>query len=623
MKSAGAVRLADADVPRVASLDGLRGIAVALVLVGHLWPSVMTGGFVGVSVFFTMSGYLITSLALERAPTAARGEWLRRFWTARIARLAPLGIAVLLVTALLTRLWPQTSGSRYEFLAALTHVLNLYYFFGQTSYADAFADPSAIQHYWSLSIEEQFYLFFPVVIVVCIALARRQKVPVATLVRVPAWLCLAWSIVLSIVATPGRDYFRSDLRMGEIAAGVLLATFVPLGRLAETATTPSTRDPLWWTPLGGILGLSLAVNAAQHATYFPGFACVSAATAFTILGLRASPSLRTALEFRPLTWLGKVSYGVYLIHWPALVFANRALPHAPSEVIGFLVLAVTLPLAALSFRWFETPTRRAGRSGRPFLAYGAAALIAAVMLLGLPRKDLGPTLRSTDSVEVAESDDRQVTLILGDSVGSNVFSEVDEQPTRRFAQYIVLGCPFVDGDQLDSRQPDKVLYADSRTCREWRSKTAPLMASTRLDSIVVLTGYSLPQTILSTGHGACTAEFQEYYRTQLRETMSYLATKAPVLWIMSHRTWVPDGLTASMPNQRENMMCLRQVQAEVAQDTKGVTLVDFDDFVCPDGPETCTTEVAAQRLVDGVHVRPEAAAEARQWVYDEVAPLVD
>ena len=104
MKSAGAAPLADADIPRVASLDGLRGIAVALVLVGHLWPSVMTGGFVGVSVFFTMSGYLITSLALERAPTAARGEWLRRFWSARIARLAPLGIAALLVTALLTRL---------------------------------------------------------------------------------------------------------------------------------------------------------------------------------------------------------------------------------------------------------------------------------------------------------------------------------------------------------------------------------------------------------------------------------------------------------------------------------------------------------------------------------------
>lgn len=356
-------------VDRLHGLDGIRGLAVVAVVVFHLWPSVAPAGFIGVSVFFTLSGFVITRGLLaehDRTGTIA----LRSFWARRVRRLWPAASATLAAVVVVWSVtgWATRSVGR-DVVASFLQIANWRYLASGDAYGSGV---SPVEHFWSLAIEEQLYVVVPVIVWL---LRRRRDVLVAVLC-----LLIAGS-VLATAAAAGDSaavYYSTFTRSAELLVGALLA--VVAIRLPARATG---RGPCWAAGLGGVLALGLLVWVSVAASlstdmfYEGGLALLSVVSAVALMGAIWSPALVRILAVRPLRWLGAVSYGIYLVHWPLHVgFANT---DVPASVQPWLVLGLTLLVAPVSYRWFEEPIRRY-RAPRRVLRPLAATL--SVLALG-------------------------------------------------------------------------------------------------------------------------------------------------------------------------------------------------------------------------------------------------
>ncbi|CAL9419578.1 hypothetical protein SUDANB121_01842 [Nocardiopsis dassonvillei] len=353
-------------------VQGLRAVAVLLVLVYHLDPSLLPGGYVGVDVFFVISGFLITSLLYREASGQGRVS-VARFYARRVRRLLPAATAVLLVTGIASYfLLPVTrlTDTMWQLVASAAYVENLYLARQSVDYLAAEVAPSPVQHFWSLSVEEQFYLVWPLLFIVWAAL-RRRGAGTGTLVALLGSL-LAASLLWSVFTTAGEPsaYFMPTTRAWELAVGGLLAVGLARGRLPE-----SVRLPLGWAGLAAIVASAVLYD---EATPFPGWAALlpvlgSAAViaAEHVPGpLSASAPLSTA----PARWVGDLSYSLYLWHWPLIVLV---LAVTGREELGWglaaAVAVASLLLAWATKVWVEDPVRdhRLVRGGR-------GALVAAV-----------------------------------------------------------------------------------------------------------------------------------------------------------------------------------------------------------------------------------------------------
>ena len=386
-------------------IQALRALAVALVIVYHAWPDVLPGGFVGVDVFFVISGFLITGhlwSEVERDGTVRLG----RFWARRIRRLLPaasvvLGASFLAMLALVPRpVWPQTV---WEIGASAAYVQNWVLSIASVDYLDADATPSLVQHYWSLSVEEQFYLVWPLLAlaVAAVGRTRRRRVAIAGLAAV-----LAASLVWSVARTGDPSaYFDTAGRAWEFAAGGLLA--LTPGLLERMRRGARRAAVLSWAGSALVVGSALAFS---HETPFP-----SATAAAPVLGTmlllgagmpRRSPSALAGA--RVLQRGGDLSYALYLWHWPLLavlpfLFDRRVPWWAPA-----LAVAATVVLAVLTNRLVETPLRRSALL-TPRRAYGLAASAAATLVIaGLVTWGAlsGATTAYADRAESAVSGDR-------------------------------------------------------------------------------------------------------------------------------------------------------------------------------------------------------------------------
>jgi peptidoglycan/LPS O-acetylase OafA/YrhL len=371
-------------------VQALRAVAVSAVVVYHLWPARLPGGFVGVDIFFVISGFLITQhLMGEIARTGTIA--VTAFWARRIRRLLPAAFTVLFVSLLFVFFaMPRVTWQEnlQQLGASAAYVENWLLGFQAVDYLASENSAGLAQHYWSLSAEEQFYVVWPLILIAVIALARMFKrgTPRAA-VRVGLVAVFVVSLIVSVVMTarsPEMAFFATPTRAWEFAAGGLLAVFPGFlsgARLARIRALAS------WAGIALILFSVFFITGSQP---FPGsIALVPVLGAVLVIAggtstLRWSPSRAAGL--RPVQWLGDYSYSIYLWHWPLIIVAPWVLHGATTWVGKVVILGITLVLAVLTKKLVEDPLRsRPGVKKRRRTAYAFAATgtVALVLVSGL------------------------------------------------------------------------------------------------------------------------------------------------------------------------------------------------------------------------------------------------
>jgi peptidoglycan/LPS O-acetylase OafA/YrhL len=358
-------------------LEGLRGVAILLVLLFHAGIPLFDGGFVGVDVFYVLSGFLITGLLLrehERAGTIS----LRDFYARRARRILPAAAVVLVLIVVAS--WflvpplqmPSVSG---DATAAALSVANIRFAVQATDYFSNIAPPSPVLHYWSLSVEEQFYLLWPALLLLTLRLSR-SRVSAGVLLISILVVSLVLSIVLTTVSQPWA-FYSLPTRAWQLSLGGLLAvvSFADLGRLGRFVL-----PVCGWVGLIGVVASALIIDTS---TPYPGVAAIlpTGSTALFIASARAPGSPAFILAVAPLRFLGRISYSLYLVHWPILVLpaAGLALGEELPLWERLALAAISIPVAWVSWRFVEQPFHRGARlrlPARSVVALGLAAIIA-------------------------------------------------------------------------------------------------------------------------------------------------------------------------------------------------------------------------------------------------------
>lgn len=370
----------------VPALDGLRGLAVALVLLYHGGIAHFAGGHLGVTMFFTLSGFLITSLLLLERQRTGRIS-LRSFWARRARRLVPALLLCFPLVALVVKLSPQPAGHGLtgDAVAAALWVANWRFIFEHHTYADLFSMPSPFQHFWSLAVEEQYYLVFPVV--AAVVLARRGRRGLALLVGQLIIVSAAVGVLLAHHAyTLSRAYYGTDSRIAEILVGALLALLL-VRSTGPRELGPRARIAVDAGAVGGLAVLALLVTSLPYGDvrlFRGGLLLAAVATAVVVAAAVQPRSLvARALSFPPLVRLGVISYGVYLFHWPLFLAITARSTGTTGAALFGLRVAATLVLATASYLLVEAPVRRGRLRAVPALATWAGAAVAGVTAVAL------------------------------------------------------------------------------------------------------------------------------------------------------------------------------------------------------------------------------------------------
>jgi peptidoglycan/LPS O-acetylase OafA/YrhL len=382
----------------VGGLDGIRAFAVAAVIAYHTGVTHITGGFLGVDVFFCLSGFLITSLLLGEARHTATIR-LGQFWARRARRLLPALFLVLSFAGLLSWLAVAQGtypGLRLDSLSTLLYVANWHFILEGSSYFKAALPPSPLTHTWSLAIEEQFYVVWPLVV---LALVKLRRAPVA-LLTISVLGAVASTVWMAHRFVPGADptrlYYGTDTHAMTLLSGAALA--------AALALLARTRDPSTLRASGvagvavqaaGIAGavvlgaMALTVNGETHWLYRGGFLLAGIATAAVILSAVTVPRgpLAGLLGLAPIRFVGRISYGLYLWHYPMFIWLDAERTGLFGLPLLVLRLAVTLAVATVSFYLVERPVRHGlvlrGASAALATAAAVATTVAVIIATSL------------------------------------------------------------------------------------------------------------------------------------------------------------------------------------------------------------------------------------------------
>ena len=363
---------------RVAAFDGLRALAVSAVLLYHAGVGWAPGGFLGVDIFFVLSGYLITGL-LANEYLESGGISLRRFYYRRARRLLPALFTVLAGVSLLVvfHLPQEAAAFRADVAASVGYVTNWWFVLQGQSYFGATGRPSLLLHLWSLAVEEQFYLLWPLFFVVMLDRGA-LGVPVD---RVRAlWRAIGWATLLAIGSValaamlyspwrdPSRIYYGTDTRAFELLIGVVLA--LAKAARADRADRPQSRirtgarDVASVVSLGVLLAAIASIASNAPGLYPGGLVVVCLAAAVLIQTLSVGTTIGAVLALRPLVWLGERSYALYLWHWPIFDVTRPGFDVTWSAPVVFTVrIALAVALAELTHRFIEQPIR-GGALGR-------------------------------------------------------------------------------------------------------------------------------------------------------------------------------------------------------------------------------------------------------------------
>lgn len=621
----------------IPALDGLRGLAVLGVVLFHNdgW---LRGGYLGVDLFFVLSGFLITSLLTAEVASTGRVD-LAGFWVRRARRLFPalllLMPAIAVYAALLARP-DELAALRADALATLGYVANWRAIWSDKSYWELFAAPSPLEHTWSLAIEEQFYVLWPLLVSGLHVRARASRRALAALT-----LGLAIGSALLMLALWGDDqtsrvYFGTDTRAAAILLGATLAfSLEPGARLAPRLAR--LLDPLG---LLAALGLGVAwwgLEGEAPFLYRGGFWLVELGAVVLIAAAIVPGSLvARVLALRPLVWLGSLSYGVYLWHWPVdcvLSFERTRLSTWP--LLG-VRLAVTFAIALASFHAVEQPIRRRGVPfGRPIwvvpAAFGAALAVVVVatrarptpppvVVAPAPVASDGPRWPTPFSVDArtlpAASELAPGTarvLVLGDSVAEKLGQALryrQEEFGAFVAQRGVGNCTILQ--TRTSSALGRAAPAPSGGCAErWVADATELRPDVTL--IVLGGGFFASTELEGKARDSCHPLWQAAYDARLTELLRGLAPVAGRRYLA--RAAYPLGRWRSH-GILERVDCFNTLIDRVAERER-VSRVDLAGYLCP----TTACQLLSQGhpiRPDGLHPDSYGAEELARWTLGQL-----
>ncbi len=416
-------------LPYVAGLDGLRALALITIMLFHLGWSRVPGGVFSVSLFFTLSGYLITQLMISDHARTGRTD-LKHFWSRRLRRLAPGSILVVSAVAVVALMGVFTGERlRGDLLATVGYGANWRFATAGTTYAQLFeSTPSPLLHFWSLAIEEQFYVVFPMLMAVLLRWRR---------LMLPTLALLAALSACAMVLTTSRNvaYYGTHTRAAEFLIGALLALVVPMRK-------EITKRMQAFFAVGGVIALGVyvyisgTVNASDGWLYQGGLTGFTIISCLLIVAVLVPGPVRSLMSLRPLVELGKVSYSVYLFHWPVFVLLNEERLGFDGLALSLIRLLVSLSLGLISARVIENPIRlrRVLRGSRQASWAFVVSLILAVIAIAGISTERSPALAGVD----APDEFVQFTMAPATSV---------VEPQRAPLKVLVLGSePLIESD---------------------------------------------------------------------------------------------------------------------------------------------------------------------------------
>jgi peptidoglycan/LPS O-acetylase OafA/YrhL len=495
---------------RIEGLDGLRALAIVGVLVYHLNAGWLPGGFLGVDVFFVVSGFLITSLLVREHRRTGRVA-LSQFWVRRARRLVPALVLCVAVSVLMARIVSQDLlvGIDRQVTGALSFSTNWVEIVAGSSYFDQTA-PQLFMNFWSLAVEEQFYLVWPFVTIALLSLAGRVRVRVALAIGA------ASALLMAVLFTPGSDatrvYYGTDTHLAGLMVGAALAFAWASPRLSSRVT-PSRWGPYgrYAVPLAAVVLLAEMVLLDEESTltFRGGILLASVATAVLVMGVldhrpRGSTLVQRTARHPAATWVGARSYSIYLWHWPVILLVALDNPSAPGTTSHWLTrvwcVLVTLALADLTFRFVETPFRahgfrgvaRAvrsrlsglGRRTRHGVAVAAAALAVTIVVVLLTAPDMSETARMLGANEAAAERDSASSPAAPSSSSPAATPTSAAAPIARNASFTMPTGPEIDayGDSIMVGSLQALRYyfpgirIDAKSNRRWSDAVTEVTA---------------------------------------------------------------------------------------------------------------------------------------------------
>ncbi len=640
------------------ALDGVRALAVAAVILYHGGVQRARGGFLGVDVFFVISGYLITALLVRERARSGRiafGDFYRR----RARRLLPALVAMVAAVLVVQRITGELTGAtKGDALSALFYVPNWRFILAHRSYFQQFAAPSPFEHTWSLGIEEQWYLVWPVLLAVALGAggaararrrlergdpqlrdrtgAARRQLGVAALALGGALASAGVTAALyDPTGDPSRAYFGTDARAQGLLLGAVLAlTFGRLARLPRWALAG-----LGWAGLASVAAVAMTAPDTASWLYRGGFLAVSAGAGALLLAVEADPrgALGRILGARPAALVGRLSYSLYLWHWPVFVFLTPARAGVHGSPLLGLRIAVTAVLSSASFVLLERPVRNLDwsrvRRGLAVAVVGvavAAVLLPAATLLGPPKRGITSTPAAATIPEPAASGaaappSRPLrVLVVGDSVAVTLAART---PPALLSQVTVtsralLGCGVVPGATVIGGR----VFPPPADCAAWRDDWRAGVAADHPDVVVVLVGawevadHRVDGRTLRVG----TAAYAQLVESAVRDGLD-IVTQAgePVALLTApcyHEESRDLGGSASPRNDPDRVAWVNDRLRAAAAGVPGVSVVDLHAYLCP-GEHFLAERGGEQLRYDGVHFSDAGAADVWNWLLPQLESL--
>jgi peptidoglycan/LPS O-acetylase OafA/YrhL len=639
-------------------LDGVRAVAVALVLVSHGGIPGLQGGFIGVDVFFVLSGFLITSLLLDELDFTGRID-LPGFWRRRAKRLLPALVLVVLAVAAASELFPPDAVARLrdDAVAAFAWVANWSFIARETGYFTEGGTPSPLQHTWSLGVEEQYYLIWPLLLVVLAALLaavarRRRRLVMQNSVHLAVFVLAAGGAIASAVAsvvlvsdgTLDRVYFGTDTRAQALLIGAAMSALLVRDWPALTAGRCVIRSRLLRrvtgiAPVLGLAGLAAGVHyaAGSPAEFRHGLLVLMAVAAVAVIApvaLDQDGAVARLLAWRPLVWLGVISYGVYLWHWPVFLFLNGERTGWTGPSLFAVRCIATLALAAASWWLIERPVRRWRPVRVPLLplagATVATAIAVTVVVVPVPKSPAESDVSTAAAVQsplerpvvVAQQNANRgrVVSVFGDSVGWTLMRYLPPTPGFTFINHTLVGCGVVRGGPFrysaESGNPKP-------ECETWPSRWAGQVAYDRPDVVLLVVGRW--ETIDRVHDGRWThvgePSFDAYLTGELRHAVEVLGSMGARVIVTTEpynrRAEKPDGslYPEDQPDRIDSWNAL--VRKVVAQ-YPNARVLDLNTKLGPGGAYTTKVDGIKMRS-DGVHPTAEAVKWLTPWLLQSLS----